>query len=418
MSSRIPPHRAEPRLVYASEEEGESFVGAVSRGFHQDYVAEHWEVEKKVVEWDRAFGLKVQDRWIATCGAFSRVMTVPGGQVPVTAVTIVTVSPAYRRRGLLTQMMKHQLEDVQQRGTEPVALLWASESLIYGRYGYGHAAPRVSISGPTRSTAFLPTLQQTPGSVDEVSRDEFLAAAPELHSRLLAERPGGLNRSPEWWDVTLFDPEAWRHGATALRYALHFDDAGAVDGYATFRLADGPGSDDAGREVRVGELDAAGAGAYAGLWRYLLDLDLVRTFSRRNAPADEPLRYLVADQRAIKTELQDATYARLVDLPTALEARSYSDDLDLVVEVRDPVLSANDGLFWLQIAAGGARVTRTDGRPDLSLAIRELGAGYLGGTPLNVLHRAGLVDEHTPGSVAAMSAAFSWPIPPFCPDFF
>jgi predicted acetyltransferase len=418
MPSRIPPHQAEPRLAYATEQEAESYVAAVSRGFHQDYVAEHWEVEKKVLEWDRSFGLKVEDRWIATCGAYSRVMTVPGGQVPVAAVTIVTVAPAYRRRGLLTQMMKHQLEDVQQRGSEPVALLWASESLIYGRYGYGHVAPRVSMSGPTRSTAFLPALQQAPGSVDEVTRDEFLAAAPELHSRLLAERPGGLNRSPQWWDVGLYDPEAWRHGATALRYVLHFDDAGSVDGYASFRLADGPSSDEAGREVRIGELDAAGAGSYAGLWRYLLDLDLVRSFSRRNAPADEPLRYLVADQRAIKTELQDATYARLVNLPAALEARSYSDDLDLVIEVRDQLLPANDGLFRLEVVGGAGRVTRTERSPDLTLATRELGASYLGGTSLNALHRAGLVEEHTPGLVAKMSAAFSWPTPPFCPDFF
>lgn len=417
MASRIPPHLAEPRLSYATEEDADSYVAAISRGFHQDFVSEHWEAERKVLEWDRSFGLKVEDRWIATCGAYSREMTVQGGTVPVAAVSIVTVAPAYRRRGLLNQMMKHQLEDVEKRGTEPVALLWASESLIYGRYGYGQTAPRISISGPTRSTGFLPTVDRGAGSVDEVSREEYLATAPDLHARLLAQRPGALNRSGAWWEVMLFDPEAWRHGASALRYALHYDEAGTPDGYATFRLADGPDGD-TDREVRIGDLDAAHATGYASLWRYLLDLDLVRHFSRRNAPTDEPLRYLVADQRAVKTELRDGSYARIVNLPAALEARSYSADLDVVLAVHDQLLPANDGVFRLQAGTDGAQVTRSDHTPDVTLATRELGASYLGGTSLNALHRAGLVGENTPGAVAAMSRAFSWPIPPFCPDVF
>jgi predicted acetyltransferase len=415
--TRIPPHLAEPQLAYPTEDETEAYLGAVVRGFHDDYVAEHWELDRKVLEWERVFGLKVEDRWIATCGAYSRTMTVPGGEVPVAAVSVVTVAPAYRRRGLLRQMMQHQLEDVAHRGTEPVALLWASESLIYGRFGYGHTSPRISISGQTRSMGFLPSVELGAGSVDEVTRDEFVAAAPEIHSRLRAERPGGLNRSSDWWDLTLYDPEAWRRGATALRYALHFDQAGTADGYAFFRLADGEGPD-AGKEVRIHELDAVDAGGYAALWRFLLDLDLVRTFARRNSPTDEPLRYLVADQRAVKTQVQDGTYARIVDLPAALEARRYGADVDVVIEVRDQLLPANDGVFRLTASQQQVQVTRSSDSPDLTLATRELGACYLGGTSLNALHRAGLVAEHRAGSVAALSAALSWPLLPFCPDFF
>jgi len=82
------------------------------------------------------------------------------------------------------------------------------------------------------------------------------------------------------------------------------------------------------------------------------------------------------------------------------------------------LLPVNDGLWNLRVSAGVARVSRSERRPDLTLATRELAASYLGGTSLNAIHRAGLVEEHTAGSVAALSAAFSWPIPPFCPDNF
>ncbi len=418
-TTRIPPHLAEPKLVYATQDASEAYITAVARGFHGDYTADHWELETKVFEWDRTFGFTVEDRWISTCGAFSRTMTVPGGAVPVAAVTIVTVAPSYRRRGLLNQMMRHQLEDVQNRGIEPVALLWASESLIYGRYGYGHATPRLQISGLTRSTSFRPSVTLGSGSTDEVTREEYVTAAAGLRDELLAQRPGSLNRTADWWNVNLYDPEAWRKGASALRFALHFGASGQVDGYASFRVG-GDSDDDQlpGRQVVVGEVDAATPDAYAGLWRYLLDLDLVRSFRQYVAPLDEPLRHLVDDQRAIKSEILDGTYARLVDLPSALEARGYSRDVDTVIEVHDALLPANAGTFRLQTGSDGASVTRSTASPDLSLDTRELGASYLGGTSLESLHRAGLVQEHRPGAVTALAAALHWPIAPFCADFF
>src|SRR6476659_791615 len=149
-----PPHLAELALRYATEASTEEFFTATMRGFHEAYQAAHWEPARRVFEPARNFGFSVDGHWISTCGAYSRQMTVPGGSVSVAAVTFVTVQPSYRRRGLLNQMMQHQLSDIQTRGTEPVALLWASESLIYGRYGYGQATPRLRITGSTKSTGF------------------------------------------------------------------------------------------------------------------------------------------------------------------------------------------------------------------------------------------------------------------------
>ena len=145
-SSRAPA-RPEPELRYVTEDTARAYVEAVDRGFHNDYAEEHWDLDRRWLDWERNFGFTAGDRWVATSGANARVMTVPGGTVPTAGVTVVTVAPDYRRRGLLTAMMKHQLEDVAHR-KEPVALLWASEALIYGRFGYGSCAPMLSLSGP------------------------------------------------------------------------------------------------------------------------------------------------------------------------------------------------------------------------------------------------------------------------------
>jgi hypothetical protein len=188
-------------------------VAAVVRGFHDDYQPELFEPHKKTLEPDRTFGYQVDGRWIATCSAYSRGMSVPGGAVPTAAVTVVTVSQSYRRRGLLTAMMKHQLADIHRR-SEPVALLWASESLIYGRYGYGHAAPRLSISGRTRSAGFFAGVDLGQGSVGGSTVTSSWRRSGRCTPTVSATH-GALDRDDGRWTITLYDPDAWRHGAPA-----------------------------------------------------------------------------------------------------------------------------------------------------------------------------------------------------------
>src|SRR6185436_16327297 len=205
-----PPHLAQHELVYVAPESTEEFFAAILHGFHDEYVADRWEPHRKVFEPDRSFGFQVDGRWVSTCGAYTRTLTVPGGSVPAAAVTVVTVQPSYRRRGLLTEMMKHQLHDVHQRG-EPVALLWASESAIYGRFGYGQASPQVRLTGKTKTTAFRSDVDLGAGSVGEVERDQAIPVIKRLHQSLLPQRVGALNRTDDWWTVRWHDPEAWRH---------------------------------------------------------------------------------------------------------------------------------------------------------------------------------------------------------------
>jgi predicted acetyltransferase len=107
----------------------------------------------------------------------------------------------------------------------------------------------------------------------------------------------------------------------------------------------------------VDEIDATEPTAYAALWRFLLDLDLIRSYARHNAPVDEPLRYLVANPGTIKTNLSDGTHARLVDVPAALEARTYAAEIDVALGVRDPLLPHNNRTFRLQGGPEGATVT-------------------------------------------------------------
>jgi predicted acetyltransferase len=414
------PHLVEPQLKYVTDATFRDFHAAVSRGFQEPPRPQTLELDREVWDNKRMFGFKVGRRWVSTCGDFARRLTVPGGEgVPTAAVTVVTVHPPYRRRGLLTAMMTHQLQQVAKRG-ESLAALWASESLIYGRFGYGPSSNRAILTGTNRRLSFLPGVG-TSGSVDEVTREEFLRVAPGLHESMRPDRPGTMVRDRHVWEFAAFDMEFARGGASELRYVLHYDDAGDADGFATYRFKENFDEDPQG-EVRIRELWAEDPAAYAGLWRYLLDLDLARTFRVWSSPLDEPLRHLVADARAVTTSITDNLYVRVVDVQAALTARKYAAGVDLVIEVDDPILPANSGRY--RIVTDGdpegarAQVTRVTTRPDISMGILELSTIYLGGVNLTDLHRVRRVTEHTRGAVTAASTALGWHRAPWCPDMF
>src|SRR5438876_8088934 len=95
-------------------------------------------VSSEITEFDRTLAFFDGAELVATAGIFSCEMTLPGGTLPCGGVTRVAVVTTHRRRGLLTAMMRRQLDDMHERG-EPLAALYASEAPIYGRFGYGLA---------------------------------------------------------------------------------------------------------------------------------------------------------------------------------------------------------------------------------------------------------------------------------------
>ncbi|MBO1753870.1 GNAT family N-acetyltransferase [Allobranchiibius sp. CTAmp26] len=412
-----PPHLAQPRLTQVTDRTWPSWYDAVMAGFQETADPETTALSRDLFGPAGSFGLRVGRDWVATASSTTRSLSVPGGgELPCAAVSDVTVASAYRRRGLLSLMMRHQLEDLTSQGL-PMAALWASESGIYGRFGYGVATWSALLAGSTRATAFLPEIVPQ-GSVVEVAADQWLAAARPVHDAVRAEQPGMFDRAGRWWELETMDPERWREGRSARRYLVHFDTGGAVDGVGTYRFKDEWDRKGPAGQVSVGPILARTPSAYAGLWRYLLDLDLARTFAASGAAVQETLLHLLADPRALDIRPADGLYLRILDVVEALRSRRYLTDAELVLDVVDPVLASVAGCYSLQISGGHAEVARTRAAPDLTLAARDLAAVYLGGVSVGDLHRAGRVREHSAGAVSAMSGAFGWTRSPHCADHF
>ncbi len=370
-------------------------------------------------ELDRSLGLWDGDRVVATAGIYSRELTVPGGVVPCAGVTWVTVAPTHRRRGVLTAVMRRQLTELHEQEREPVAALWASESSIYGRFGYAPATWRGNLSGDVARLTLRPDVDLGTGRVDEVGVEAFRAAAVGLHDQVRRTVPGNLARDARWWDRGLRDEPGERRGTTERRHLLHAEPDGTVTGYATYRVR--PAWTDDGQPdgtVLVDEVRSLTTPAYAALWRFLLSVDLVRTVRAPGASPDDPLRHLLAEPRALRSSPFDALWVRLVDVGRALAARRYPARVNLVLEVRDRFCPWNDGRWSLVGHPAGAFCARTDADPDLVLDVEALAAAWLGGVSLATLQAAGRVTEISPGAVTQAGTAFRWPVTPWCPDEF
>ncbi|MBO0689707.1 MAG: GNAT family N-acetyltransferase [Candidatus Dormibacteraeota bacterium] len=370
------------------------------------------------LEIDRAIGIFDGGRLVATAAAHTLPLSLPGsGWVSGAAVTAVTVQPTHRRRGLLTSLMRHQLDDVRARG-EPVAFLWASEAPIYGRFGYGLGCYSCSLEVARPWSAFREAVDL--GGLRYVDRTEALEAFPALAAAAARGRPGFVQRSPGLWQQDLADHPS-RRGGSSHQYLVQHAGAAGPDGYAIYRKRMPAEEGDSGDEPRlhVSELVAASPAAYAALWRHCLDIDLMASVKAGNQAMDEPLRHLLADARAMRVTVADGLWVRLVDVRAALAARTYQVPGTVVLEVQDEFCPWNAGRVRLEAAEEGASCEPADtAEPDVTLSAAALAACYLGGNRLTALAAAGQVAECRSGALARADRMFGWPVAPSCPLVF
>jgi predicted acetyltransferase len=394
-------------------DELETYMAVVETAFGGHLEDDFSRFHRPFVEVDRTFGAFEGGAMVGGAGAFSFAMTVPGGEAAVAGVTSVGVLPTHRRRGVNTALMRTQLEDARRRG-EAVCALYASQGSIYGRYGYGVAALNAAIDVETRRSAFGPWYAPT-GRVRLVERAEAMGGFLPVYDAVRRSRPGMIALDERAFAYRLED--RWRDAGSVRGFFAAHETSGAIDGYVQYRI-DQDWDVVPKNVLKVDDLMATTPQAYAELWRYVLDVDLVIRVTAWNRPSDDPLQLLVLEPRPLNLKLKDAVWVRLVDVERALSSRAYRADADVVLDVRDAFCPWNEARFALAIGDGRATCGRTDAEPDLALDVAELGAVFLGGTRLSALHRAGRVEERTPGAVVRTDAAFVWDPAPWCSFMF
>jgi len=394
-----------------------AFATAFMEGFSEDLPDKTFpEVIEKVLPVERTLAAFDGDTIVGTFAGFDLELTVPGGSVKMEGTTVVTVFPTHRRMGLMDAMMSQHLDNAATHGY-PVAGLWASDSGIYGRYGYGVASYAVT------RTLDGPSFELREGvEVDRVRRITAEQAAdllPGAFDRVCPSWPGMFARDETWWRYEILRDEDWmKRGRSSQRIIVH-DGPDGVDGYAIYRQKSSESDDGhANGTVNVVELIAATPRASASLWHYIANIDGCPKVRSWNMPIhDEILAMVREPRRFATTALFDALWIRILDVPVALGSRTYDHDGEVIFSVVDPYRPGTQGTYRLSVADGVGICERTDESPVLDIDIDVLGALYLGGGDLPGYAAAGRL-RGTDTDLAKLHHLFGTVREPWCNQVF
>ncbi|PSK87368.1 putative acetyltransferase [Murinocardiopsis flavida] len=338
-------------------------------------------------------------------------LSVPGGELPCMGLSFVAVAPTHRRRGVLSGMIADLHRRCAAEG-RPIAALWASEDIIYGRFGFGAATDGVNVEIDSRTPLRL-RIDADDRPLRLVDPADVPALIGPYYEATRTARAGRFERTETRWRNEWLAATDEDDGGLGPPRVVALGDP--IAGYAVYRTKGG----DPHGLVRLDELEADTPAAAAALWRYLASIDLTATVRAWGRPSDDPLLLFAADRDQVRVVGgAPLLRVRLVDVRAAMEGRSWAAAADLVLDVRDGLRPENAGRHRLTATPEGCTYRPADGPADLTVDVRDLASCHMGCVTAGALVRAGLIGEHTPGAAAALDAALRTDLRPHTVETF
>ena len=354
------------------------------RVFGIDYTPEQLDLLRAHLDLRRFRVAFEGDTAVAVAGSYALDVTLPGGvTVPIGGVTWVGVSATHRRRGLLRTLMTAVHDDIDSRG-EPLAALYASESAIYGRFGYGIGSHQLLADIDLALAQFRDDVVVDVDDVRYVYGDDARDHFESIYERCRRQRAGEVTRDAADWDLRFHFWDKPRAGASAAMHLIH------PDGHAVYRMTIHSTDGRPRNRLNVLQMFAVTEDAYRALWHTLLNIDLAVTLETHVMPLDDPLPYLLTDRRAISArDVIDGLWVKVIDPAVCFATRTYGTVDRLVIE--------SDGDRWAIDNTGQDAVCRkVRTRPDLVTNGASLGTLLMGAERIDRLVRAGMVVARTP----------------------
>lgn len=358
---------------------------------------------REVFDYERSLAAFDNESIVGGACYFKLGLSIPDGQVNGAGVTFVFVVPSHRRKGIVTELMRRQL-DMMRAENIPVSALHAAESGIYGRFGYGAAAHTETLEIERAHAGFAEPVRPA-GNFRLVDDNEAAQVFPAVYEKYRATTPGLFARDALWWKLRL--REHGKSSGSEGWMKIAYERNGEATAYAVYDVNLNWENALPLSRMQVEEIAYVDNKSYAAIWHYLLSVDLIKSV-RAYAPVDPPIWSMLADRRRLNRLTRDGLWVRVVDVPAALSARSYLSEGSISIQIQDSFCSWNEGTYRLESSDGKVSCEPTDAKPDITLSAATLGAIYLGGSNLHTLAAAGLVEEHIAGAISTANAMFSW----------
>jgi predicted acetyltransferase len=358
----------------------------------------------------------VDGEMVATMGTYPFTVRLNGAPVHMGGVTAVGTLPAWRRKGLLRQIMREGLSLCRDRG-QSLAILYASMGAIYQRFGYGLATTMVTYQFDPRYAAFA-SPAEVGGSVRMETPEDAYPVMKRLYVEYATPRNMFIHRAVPLWQIGILRP---RPKGTPVYAAVYRDAQGEPRGHVVYQTREDPAlASGPNQRMEVRDFIALDMESYRALWEYIRRHDLVGQVVMRGClGVDDPAPDLLLEPRMLERRTQDGVWMRVVDVQTALSARPYGDRGELTISVpADDMCPWNVGSYLLETDGPTAEVSRRERPADLVVDSNALASLLSGHNTATQLWRAGKLEAADAATALRADRIFRTDHAPHCPNQF
>ena len=402
-------------IRHITPNEEEEYLKIVYTVFGMQPFQDYLERRKHTMEIDRCLAAFVDGKIVGANGVLTFTLSVPGGIVKAGGIIDVVVYPTHRRQGIMSKIMKKQLNEILQKD-EPIAFLYSADSGTYGRFGFGLATLQESWEIQRHDTKFRKTLIDfdSVGNIEMVSSEEISNLMPEIFELAWNQRPGMIKRERSRWNRLKLEME--RKDIPGISSYALFKKNGKYEGYINYRLNLNSTATDG--DLIINEIISTTDEAHLNLLNFCMNIDGVNKITSKSRPIDDPITWVLEDPRKLSRKIEDQLHLRILDVPNALVSRKYNVDGEITILVQDNILDSNNTKFILKKSGNIVKCEKTNLPHDIKIDIRELGSLYLGGTSWLNLWKSKLIETNSLEKLHLADQMFNTIASPWCADYF
>ena len=373
---------------------------------------------KKLATPDRAIALFDENKIIGTANSFGESISLPSNKkAKVAAVSYVSVMPTHRRQGILSEMMKIQLNEIHSVHKEPLAVLWPSESAIYGRFGYAPTHEKhYSIS--KNNAKFLPQISSNNLKINFLNKKEAIECYVQVNNKLMESRPGVMELTNDWAERRIEDLIS-NHLSNGPSYFIGIFDNKTPVGLVTYSIENNNDYGNMPASLHIWDILYLNIESAIKLWNFCLNIDLVEEIHAKGVPEDDVLEALLISPGDLNARLTTGLWIRIVDVINSLEARTYEHNGEIILKVEDSIIKDNNNTYLLNTNDKSTpKCEITSKNPDVEITIQGLSEIYLGTFDLNNLIASGNINIKNKKVIKTIKEIFKSEPKPFCPMHF
>ena len=354
---------------------------------------------------------------VGTGGADKYSITVPGGNnINMAGIAFMGTLPTHKRRGIFSSMMNKLHSQAKERG-DSIAGLWASQSLLYNRFGYGLSTIREDWQINSNHTK-LSKSKNDSIRLELVDKKKALEEIPKIYDIYRKCQNGATDRTQGYWNYLLYEDDNSMYnksGNSGIFFVLAYRD-NKPSGYAfyNFNKESGVAHEDDKGTLKVEEIISIDRETNHALWQYIFGIELIEeiTFNRR-APND-PLYLMLENPRKLQRETIDGLWVRIIDPISMLEGRTYNHKGKVTINLSGQNQKDIEGTYLIDTDGKNTEVKKVKGKASIYMRPSDLSSIYFGGVSPGEHFQAGNIDVENHNSLRELTNMFFVEQEPWC----